>query len=263
MQVVSDGEMFGHHETEILTRPEVPAAPLNTSLFSATTSVFFPSPRTRASLRASYHGIARVYDALVPYVSSEARKIARYWLDVDNGERVLDVGTGTGLAFFPLAEANSRGWTEGIDLSPAMLDRARQRMTNGSHARYGLRYADARTLPFPEATFDAVFSSYLLDILAPSDIRAALLEMQRVLRPNGRLVLVYLTNPERTVEHLWTRLAYAAPPLAGGARPVTLKKPLHESEFEINAQTTHSQAGLRSAIIRATPIAKRNDGLGL
>lgn len=215
--------------------------------------MFFTSPRTRASLRASYQRIARVYDVFVPYVSSGARTRARSWLDVEDGEWVLDVGTGTGLALLPLAEANSTGWTEGVDLSPAMLDRARQRMANAPHSRYGLRHADATTLPYPDDTFDAVFSSYVLDVLARSDIRAALQEMHRVLRPEGRLVLVYLTSPKRTVERLWTALAYAVPSLAGGARPVSLQHPLRESGFEPDVRTTCRQAGLRSAITRATP----------
>jgi len=190
---------------------------------------------------------------LVPYVSSEARTLGRAWLAVQDGERVLDVGTGTGLALSPLAAANPGGWTEGVDLSPVMLHHARRRMADCNHARYGLRHADATDLPYSSDTFDAVFSSYLLDVLPAPQIRPALRELRRVLRPEGRFVLVYLSAPQRPIEHLWAVLARSLPPLAGGARPVALQRPLHECGFEIDAHTTCTQAGLRSAVTRAAP----------
>ncbi len=174
------------------------------------------------------------------------------WLDVENGESVLEVGTGTGLALHPLAESNPRGWTEGVDASAAMLARARTLMQQCSHRRYGLRCAHATALPYPSDTFDAVFSSYLIDLLPASKRRPAMREMRRVLRPKGRLVVVYLAVPQRPVEQLWEWIARAVPPLLGGSRPIDPRPVLDTTGFEEERHTTRVQVGLRSGIVRTT-----------
>jgi demethylmenaquinone methyltransferase/2-methoxy-6-polyprenyl-1,4-benzoquinol methylase len=216
--------------------------------------VFFPASRTARTLQRTYRRLAPLYDPLVPLVSSRARSLGRSWLGVRDGEHVLDAGTGTGLALHPLAAATPTGWTEGVDLSHPMLRRAHQRMRDSPHTRYRLRHADVTALPHPDDTFDAIFCSYVVDVLSADQAQSALREMRRVLRPSGRLVLVYLTAPQRPSERLWTTLARAVPPLAGGARPVALQRPLRECGFEIDAQTTRTQAGLRSAVTRAIPL---------
>jgi ubiquinone/menaquinone biosynthesis C-methylase UbiE len=208
--------------------------------------------RTKAALRATYTSLAPLYDALVPTVSREARTAGLRRLNVRDGERVLEVGTGTGLAFEHLVAANPSGWTEGVDLTPAMLRRARNRLTEAPHGRYGLRLADATALPYPDDTFDAVFSSYLIDVLPDRHQRAALREIRRVLRPDGRAVLVYLAPPQHPTEHLWTSLATVAPFLVGGARSVCLTSLLQACGLDLRVQRTHVQNGLRSTTILAT-----------
>jgi len=208
--------------------------------------------RTAPVLQATYTCLAPIYDALVPHISSQARSAGRRQLAVREGERVLDVGTGTGLTFKRLVAANPTGWTEGVDRTPAMLQRARQRMRDVPHACYGLRLADATALPYPDDTFDAVFSTYLIDVL-PSQYQSPVLqEMRRVLRPAGRVVLVYLAPPRQGIEYLWNALCKSVPPLFGGARPVRLRSALQTCGFDVQAHITCSQKGLRSAITQGT-----------
>jgi demethylmenaquinone methyltransferase/2-methoxy-6-polyprenyl-1,4-benzoquinol methylase len=197
--------------------------------------------------------LAPWYDRLVPIVSSRARSVGHAWLAVQDGERVLDVGTGTGLGLAPLVRANSRGWTVGVDLTSAMLRRARARLARGPHDRYALRRARAEALPYAANTFDAVFSSYLIDVLPRAHIRPALAEMRRVLRPGGRLTLVHLAPPVRPAERLWARLAHHAPRLLGGARPVDVRPALRRVGFSVQRTTSCSQLGLRSGIAHARP----------
>ena len=97
---------------------------------------------------------------------------------------VLDVGVGTGadLPYFPPGVR-----TTGVDLSPAMLDVARERARElGVHA--DLREGDAQALPFDDASFDSVVCT--LALCAIPDDRAAITEMHRVLRPGGSLLLL-------------------------------------------------------------------------
>ncbi|PSQ63559.1 MAG: hypothetical protein BRD27_00680 [Bacteroidetes bacterium QH_10_64_19] len=112
---------------------------------------------------------------------------------------------------------------------------------------------DATALPYPKNTFDALFSSYLIDVLPTPSIRPTLREMRRVLRPTGRLVLVYLASPRRPIERAWASAASALVPLFGGARPVRVRPHLEGTGLVPTRETTCSQRGLRSKIIRAAP----------
>ena len=111
---------------------------------------------------------------------------------VPPGGRLLDVATGTGdIAFQALArDANTRA--VGVDFALQMLRTGRGR-TEGNGVRWC--QADALALPFPDATFDAVTSGYLLRNVG--DISGALQEQIRVVRPGGRIVALDTTPPPR------------------------------------------------------------------
>ena len=212
-----------------------------------------PPSRRPAVLRRVYTAFAPIYNTLVPRVSSRARALGRRWLDVQAGEHILDVGSGPGRTLRALAAANSSGWTEGVDSTPAMVRRARRRLTALSHRRYGVRQADATALPYPDDAFDALFSSYVVDVLPTSGIAPALREMRRVLRPGGRLVLVYMAPPHRAAERLWAALGHSCPPLLGGDRPLDLAARLPAHGFDVHLQATRTQWGLRSGALCAHP----------
>lgn len=225
--------------------PQIEPKPSNLA-----SSAFAPSTARIGSL---YSWLAPVYDTLIPCVSSTARAVGVRWVGVSDGDRVLDVGTGTGLALPSLCRSNPTGWTDAVDVTPAMLARARQRLSEIPHDRYRLQRGIATALPYLDNTFDAVYSSYLVDVL-PADTRSSALdEMHRVLRPDGRLVLVYLTKPEKLYHQFWTSIAHIAPVLLGGARPVNIRPALSRSNFEVRDRTTRSQAALRSAVVYSTP----------
>ena len=103
------------------------------------------------------------------------------------GECVLDIGTGTG-AILPLLARRvpPGGRVVGVDISPAMLSRARRRC--GGLPRVELVEADAAALPFVDASFDAVLSTFGMSAVA--DGRAVAAQALRVLRPGGRLAAV-------------------------------------------------------------------------
>jgi ubiquinone/menaquinone biosynthesis C-methylase UbiE len=104
------------------------------------------------------------------------------------GERVLEVGPGTGYYSLDVARALAPGGAlELLDVQRAMLDHTLGRAHEAGITNIDGTEADARTLPFEDASFDA---AYLVAVLGEiPDRGAALRELRRVLRPGGRLVV--------------------------------------------------------------------------
>ncbi len=112
-------------------------------------------------------------------------------LDVQPGERVLEVGFGPGVAIELLAVQAAHGLVAGVDFSPAMLSLARRRNAQAIKAgRVDLRYGEVAELPFADACFDKALSIHTLYFW--SDPRHPLSELRRVLKPGGLLALTFL-----------------------------------------------------------------------
>ena len=115
----------------------------------------------------------------------EAELLLKF-LEPQPGERILDVGCGTGI--FTIDVLKSGAWVTGIDLSAAMLARA---VTRGGDQFAGL-CADMCHLPLSDNSFDRVFSMTAIEFVA--DAATAIAELNRVVKPGGRVVLTSLNS---------------------------------------------------------------------
>jgi ubiquinone/menaquinone biosynthesis C-methylase UbiE len=114
------------------------------------------------------------------------RAIVRAALAAAPGDRVLDVGCGPGFYCAELlAEVGPTGSIVGVDASPAMLALAARRCEGADNVE--LHEADATSLPVPDASVDRALSVQVLEYVA--DPATTLAEMQRALRPGGRVVV--------------------------------------------------------------------------
>jgi SAM-dependent methyltransferase len=119
----------------------------------------------------------------------EQRRIVRAALGLQPGQDVLDIGSGPGFLASEMAEAVGPGGSvRGIDPSDAMLSLARRRRPATGAALVEFGPGQATGIPFPDRTFDVVTSTQVYEYV--EDIRAALAEAYRVLRPNGRLLVL-------------------------------------------------------------------------
>ena len=138
------------------------------------------------TLKTSYTLLAPVYDLVVEHATRSARRTSLERLQ--NGGEVLLTGIGSGLDIPFLPPGNRY---TGIDLTPAMLERARRRLAERpAHNRPDVRLieADALRLPFADACFDSVVMHLILAVVPRPE--HALAEAARVVRPGGRILIL-------------------------------------------------------------------------
>lgn len=110
------------------------------------------------------------------------------------GDKVLDVGCGTGTLTVLMAErVGAEGEVVGVDLSQRMLAAARRK---ANHPNLIFREANAEAIPYPEGYFDVVTATYILHEMQRRGRECAMNEIRRVLRKNGRLVVVDMHEPK-------------------------------------------------------------------
>ncbi len=132
-----------------------------------------------------YHSYAGIYDRVFGRVFRESREAVIRRLMVAPGERVLEVGVGTGLCL-PLYPRHCT--ITAVDLADAMLDQARERVRTNALDHVTLLRMDAAHMAFADDAFDLVVAAYV--VTAVPDYRQVMQEMVRVCRPGGRLVLL-------------------------------------------------------------------------
>jgi phosphatidylethanolamine/phosphatidyl-N-methylethanolamine N-methyltransferase len=138
------------------------------------------------AVKAAYRRYARIYDVVFGAVLQPGRRAVLEALKLKPGDRVLEVGVGTGISL-PLYPRNVR--ITGIDVSHEMLDKARLRVTRGKldHVE-ALLEMDAEAMGFPDASFDKVVAMYVVSVVArPAKL---LEELHRVCRPDGEIFIV-------------------------------------------------------------------------
>jgi demethylmenaquinone methyltransferase/2-methoxy-6-polyprenyl-1,4-benzoquinol methylase/phosphoethanolamine N-methyltransferase len=148
----------------------------------------------------SMQGWGKTYDAIVNLLSlGQERKLRQATLALANvrpGERILEVGCGTGsLALAAKTQAGPGSQVAGIDVAPDMLEAARRKAASaGLEIQFKLGRIEA--IPFPDAQFDLVLSSLMLHHIPGDEAKQqALIEVFRVLKPGGRLLIVDFAPP--------------------------------------------------------------------
>jgi phosphatidylethanolamine/phosphatidyl-N-methylethanolamine N-methyltransferase len=156
-----------------------------------------------------YSSYSGVYDLLFDALLHPGRRRAVDAMQLSPGDRVLEVGVGTGLSL-PLYPAGSR--VTAIDISRAMLRKAQARVDDpdaGCRADVVLRQMSAERLQFPDAAFDRVLLSYVISCVDRPD--QVVSEVRRVCAPGGRALFLGHFAGTRG---LWPRVERALTPLS-------------------------------------------------
>jgi SAM-dependent methyltransferase len=213
---------------------------------------------SRSEVRAVYDRVGRGQDAQTFYEAPAIDALIAH-ADFEEATALFEIGCGTGR----VAERLLRDHTSpdaryvGIDLSPTMVRIARDRL-----APFGDRAAVVQTdggLSFdrPDASQDRLLATYVLDLLAPADIRALLAEAHRLLTPDGRLCLAGLTwgsDPlGRLVAAGWDLIHTLRPRWVGGCRPLRTGPYLDPDRWAVRHREGVRAWGIPSEVLVATP----------
>jgi ubiquinone/menaquinone biosynthesis C-methylase UbiE len=210
--------------------------------------------RSKKAAKANYDRLSSWYDA---FSAMGERALIRQGLAVlspKEGEHILELGFGTGWALLQIARAvGDSGKVSGIDLSEGMLQRATSRAERaGLSAIIDLMSGDAADLPYRDGQFDAIFTSFFLELMDTPEIPVVLEACKRVLKPGGRLAIVSMAHvAQQNVAlraYMW---AHARFPVLVDCRPIRVRESLEEAGFSITEAQRKGMWGLPVDIVLA------------
>lgn len=207
--------------------------------------------RSKLEAISWYDRISPWYDTLVGRFERTARSRGIELLDVEPGERVLDIGAGTGRALVSFGEAvGTEGYATGLDISGGMCTVARRRIVSaGLDDRVAVVRGDAEHLPLVNGSFDALFVSFTLELIDTPALPIVLEECRRVLGDDGRFVVVALSKrDDGIVTSLYERIHERAPRYAD-CRPIFAQTLLDESGFTVVEAETVPMWGLTIEVV--------------
>lgn len=214
-----------------------------------------PVPRTKEEAKRFYDKISRAYDYFTGAFERKHAERTLECLSINEGEVVLEIGFGSGNCLKRIVQyVGETGKACGIDISAGMLEVTKRRLTKAQLIdRVGLCRGDAAKLPYSDNAFDAIFVSFTLELFDTPEIPKVLEEIQRILRPTGRLGIASMSRengksaPLRLYE--WAHRKW---PRYVDCRPIYLEESLINAGYRIRSKEMTRMVGLPIEIIVAT-----------
>lgn len=203
------------------------------------------------NIGAVYDRIAPIYDIWGKLTESKARNRAIELAEIKDGQNILEVAVGTGLAFYEIVKRNPNGKNIGIDLSRGMLEKAKNRVSKISVANYSLNVVTAFNLDVENESIDTLVNNYMFDLIPFEDMDKILIEFRRVLKKGGKLILVNMTEGERFGSKLYDFVYNISPKAMGGCRGVKLTESLRKHDFKVEVREYFQQMLFPSEVILA------------
>jgi demethylmenaquinone methyltransferase/2-methoxy-6-polyprenyl-1,4-benzoquinol methylase len=210
--------------------------------------------RTKEQAKISYNKLSKWYDFIVGGAEKKFRDAGLAKLNIHEGEKVLEVGFGTGYCTTILAGAvGNSGKVYGLDISEGMLHTTSLRLKkSGLSERVVLQCGDAINLPYSDNFFDAIYISFALELFDTPDIPLVLQQFRRVLKNGGRICVVAMSKEGKTglMVKLYD-LGHEKLPNYIDCRPIYVKQAIHNANLKITDATMMSFLSVPVAIVLA------------
>ena len=149
---------------------------------------------SQAEIPAVYDSLSKTYDIWGKLAETRVRNRAIELADITDGQHILEVAVGTGLGFYEIVRRNPNGTNIGVDISTGMLKKAIKRLGKLPQANYELKVESAFNLESADNHFDLLMNSYMFDLVSFDEMDSILDEFRRVLKENGKLIVVNMTE---------------------------------------------------------------------
>lgn len=141
--------------------------------------------KRKEMVKNTFNTVAEGYDhPNLAFFPSSAQCFSQL-LDIDEGNKILDIGTGTGYLSLKLAESHPECQVTGIDLSNNMIERAKNKAKNANLANVDFKVMDMENLDFPDESFDYITSSFSLFFV--NDMENLLAKLKKKLKKGGKI----------------------------------------------------------------------------
>jgi ubiquinone/menaquinone biosynthesis C-methylase UbiE len=214
--------------------------------------------KNKLDAKVSQHEISSVYDSLSRFydlwgtlTESRARDRALELAEIQRGQDILEVAVGTGLAFYEIAKRNPDGTNIGIDISDGMLQKALRRLSKLPGTGYTLKLGTAFNIQEADGRFDLIMNNYMFDLISFDEMDMVLKEFNRVLKKEGKLVLVNMTVGEKFGSGIYDLMYRVSPKMMGGCRGIRLSEKLSQHGFRVKSREYYQQFLFPSEVILA------------
>jgi len=190
-----------------------------------------------------YDRISHAYDAIANANEHAAREVGERLLDAKPGQKILELGFGTGNSLIELAQkVGPSGRVVGLDVSSGMREVTEKKVRQANlEDRVELLLGDAVKLDLPDNSFDAAFMSFTLELFSEEDIQQVLKELARVLSPgasfaNVSMATVQPGERESMLEKTYQWMHRHFPHIVD-CRPIDVRPLLESNGFRIAEET--------------------------
>lgn len=210
--------------------------------------------RSKEDAKNSYDRLSKWYDLLTGATEWRFTMVGLELLNAQSGERVLEIGYGTGKALLMLAKkVGLEGYIAGIDISTGMRDIAQERLREaGLQNNVDLRCGDALQLPFVSGRFNAIFISFTLELFDTPEIPLLLTACKNVLCDDGRVVIVAMGKRNHiSLSQRIYNWAHNAIPNYADCRPIYTVESVNHAGFYVDTILKKSMWGLPVDVVLA------------